>query len=590
MSTETEIIESKYAEVATELKKRYEQPRAALIPLLYEVQNKDGYISEEAEAEVAELLSMPVSEVHAVVTFYPLLFQESRGKTHIQICHNISCSLVGAEPMIEILERELGVGPNKVTEDGLFSFQRAECLGCCADAPVMLVGEKLFGNLTEEKIKIIILAIRDGKSPENTTVLTRTQAIEDPVTSKNFLIPKAMHIKTAESHGGYEAARKALNEMEPDQIRDDVKRAGLRGQGGAGFPAGVKWGFVPQGDDVVRYLCVNGDESEPGTCKDREIMRRDPHRLIEGIIIAARAIGVSTAYIYIRREFYEPKNVLDVAIKEAYDAGYLGKNIFDCGMDLDINTHPGAGAYICGEETGLINSLEGRKGWPRIKPPFPALKGLFNRPTIVNNIETLSNVPYVILQGADQFRARGTEKSPGTKLFGISGHVNKPGVYELPMGFSLRDLIYDIGGGIRDGHALKAVIPGGSSVPVLKADEIDIALDFESTQAAGTYLGSGAVIVMDDTVSMPWVLEVLSRFYAHESCGQCTPCREGTAWMYKIMKRLTNGRGLADDPEMLKELADNIEGQTICPLGAAAAWPVQAMLKKFPEEFEQLCK
>ncbi|MBM3327428.1 MAG: NADH-quinone oxidoreductase subunit NuoF [Calditrichaeota bacterium] len=454
----------------------------------------------------------------------------------------------------------------------------------------MLVGEKLFGNLTEEKVKAIIAKLKAGENVENDTPLTYTEPLLDGVVSVNFLLTEAKSLKVAEERGAYKMARKAVLDMTPDQIREEVKAAGLRGQGGAGFPAGVKWGFVPKDIPGPRYLCVNGDESEPGTCKDREIMRRDPHRLIEGIIAASKAIGVHTAYVYIRREFYEPRQILDAAIKEAYAVGYLGKNIFGSDYNLDIYTHPGAGAYICGEETGLIESLEGKKGWPRIKPPFPAVVGLFGRPTIVNNIETISNIPYILQNGSAKFRQRGTEKSPGTKLFGISGHVKRPGVHELPMGFSLKDLIYGIAGGIRDGRALKGVIPGGSSVQILKPDEIDIALDFESVAKAGSSLGSGAAIVMDDTVFMPWALEIISRFYAHESCGQCTPCREGTAWAYKIIRRMNQGRGRKGDIETLLDLANNIEGQTICPLGAAAAWPIQAMLKKFPEEFESLIK
>ena len=575
-------------EVATELKLRYARTGAALMPLLFEVQERNGCISEKAEVEVAGLLDISPREVHEAVTFYPLLFQQARGKYHIQICHNLSCSLLGAESLIDLLERELGIKAGEVTEDGLFSIQRAECLGCCADAPVMLVNEKLFGYLTNEKVHDIIQQLRDGEDVPNDTPLTETKIPDDPAISVNFLTSNADNLEIAESHGAYQGLKKAFTEMTPDEIREEVRAAGLLGQGGAGFPAGVKWGFIPK-DSKQRYLCVNCDESEPGTCKDREIMRRDPHRLIEGTVIAARAIGASVAYVYIRREFYEPKVIFEKALEEARQAGYVGKNILGSGFDLEIYTHPGAGAYICGEETGLIESLEGKKGWPRIKPPFPAVIGLFGCPTIVNNVETLSNVPYIILNGASIFRKRGPEWSPGTKLFGISGHVRRPGVYELPMGVSLRDLIYDTGGGIREGHTLKAVIPGGSSVPVLTPDEIDVAMDFESPKKIGTFLGSGGAIVMDETVSMPWALEILSRFYAHESCGQCTPCREGTDWAYKILHRMNRGLGRKEDFETLLDIVNNIDGQTVCPLGAAAAWPVQAMLKKFPDEFRKLC-
>ena len=575
-------------DVAGILKSHYEQPAAAMVPLLFEVQARDGYISLEAEHEVAELLGVDQKAVHEAVTFYPLLFDKPVGKYVIQVCHNISCSLLSAEPLIEFLERELGIKAGETTHDDLFTIRRAECLGCCCDAPVMLVNEKLFGFLTEDKVRNILERLKAGEEVPNDTPLTETDEIENPALSLNFKVPNAANIKIAEARGAYTAARKALNELTPENLLELVKASGLRGQGGALFPTGMKWGFVPRDIPLQRYLCVNGDESEPGTCKDRELLRRDPHRLIEGIIIAAATVGISKAYVYIRREFYEPRDIFLKAVKEAEDAGYLGKNIFGTELNLDVYVHPGAGAYICGEETGLIESLEGKKGWPRIKPPFPAAKGLFGCPTVVNNVETISNLPFIILNGSDVFRQRGTENTPGTKLFCISGHVKRPGVYELPMGMPLREMIFGIAGGIRGENALKAVIPGGSSVPVLKVDEIDVAMDYDSTIAAGTMLGSGGVIVMDNTVSMPEVLEILSRFYAHESCGQCTPCREGSVWMYKILHRLNRGLGRKGDLELLIDLANNIEGQTICPLGAAAAWPIQAMIKKFPEEFEPL--
>ncbi len=574
--------------VFADLKTRYERTTAAIVPSLFEVQGRKGWVSTEDELEIAEALGVDHRTVHETATFYPLIFQKPVGKTLIQVCHNISCSLLDGEHIIETLKRELGVDEKEITPDGNVSFMRAECLGCCCDAPVMLVGDKLFGNLTEEKVKTICQKLKVGEEIENDTPLTPTDPLVDGAVSGNFLIKDSHHIKVAEERGAYRAAKKAMLAMTPDEILGQVKDSGLRGQGGAGFPTGLKWSFVPRDTLWVKYLCVNGDESEPGTCKDREIFRRDPHRLIDGIITACKAIGVHTAYIYIRREFYEPHKILDYAIKEAYEAGYLGKNIFGSNFDLDIYTHPGAGAYVCGEETGLIESLEGKKGWPRIKPPFPALKGLFGRPTVVNNVETLSNIPYIIQFGANVYRKRGTEKSPGSKLFCISGHVSRPGVWELPMGYSLREMIYGLAGGMRDGRALKAVIPGGSSMPLLKADEIDIGMDFESLKDVGSMLGSGGVIVMDDSTSMPEALEVISRFYAHESCGQCTPCREGTAWIYNILHRMNHGRGQKGDLDQLLNLANNMDGTTICPLAPGAAWPVQAMLKKFPEEFEKL--
>jgi len=584
----TETLTSPLSIAAKELIPRYEKPKAALVPLLFEAQEQDGYITLESEQEIADLLGIDLREVHGVVEFYPLLFDKPVGTHLIQVCHNISCMLLDVEPLIDVLEKEVGVKAGQVTADGKIGIRRSECLGCCSDAPVMLVDEKLIGMLTQEKIKDIVQKLKNDEEIVNDTPLTPTNELESARVSMNFRIPNASILKVAEAQGAYSTARKAFAEMTPDSILEVVKNSGLRGQGGAGFPTGMKWSFVPRDVPWQRYLCINADESEPGTCKDREIMRRDPHRLIEGIILSARAIGVTKVYVYIRREFYEPAAKFNSALKEAYDAGYLGKNIFGSDFSLDVYYHPGAGAYICGEETGLIESLEGGKGWPRIKPPFPALKGLFQRPTVVNNVETIANIPFIIKNGAEEFRKVGTEKSPGTKLYSVSGHVKRPGVYELPMGTPLREVIFGAAGGIRDGHSLKAVIPGGSSVPILSMDEIDVCLDFESTKEIGTMLGSGGIIVMDETVSMPAALEVLSRFYAHESCGQCTPCREGTAWIYKIMHRITNDLGRKEDIALLTDLAANIDGTTICPLAAAAAWPVQAMLKKFPEEFEEL--
>jgi NADH-quinone oxidoreductase subunit F len=411
-------------------------------------------------------------------------------------------------------------------------------------------------------------------------------AEEAKILTANWEKENSQSIEVYEASGGYQAARKALG-MEPEKVSQEVLDAGLRGRGGAGFPAGRKWMFMPRGTDRPKYLCVNADEGEPGTFKDREIMRRDPHMLIEGIIIACWAMAANNAFIYIRGEFSEPADIMEKAITEAYEKGYLGKGIFGTGFDLDVFVHRGAGAYICGEETALIESLEGHRGNPRIRPPFPPQRGVFNMPTTVNNVETIASVPYIISKGAEAYRQFGTEKSAGTKLFCISGHINKPGVYELPLGYPLMGLINDVAGGMLAGMDLKAVIPGGSSTPVLKAEECaNINLDYESLQAAGSMLGCGAVIVMAQGTCMVKVLEILAHFYAHESCGQCTPCREGTGWMAQILTRLHRGQGSLQDIDLLYDLAVNMEGRTICPLADAAAMPVKSFVSKFREEFE----
>jgi NADH-quinone oxidoreductase subunit F len=414
------------------------------------------------------------------------------------------------------------------------------------------------------------------------------------VLTKNMDVPNLQQIAVYESLGGYKNLAKALKEYSQDSIVDIVKKSGLRGRGGAGFPTGMKWGFVPKDSGKPIYLCVNADESEPGTFKDRLIIEKDPHQLIEGTVISAYALDCHRAFIYIRGEFVYGAGVLNKAIEEALDKGYLGKNILDSGFDLDLTVHRGAGAYICGEETALLESVEGKRGHPRLKPPFPAVVGLYGAPTVINNVETLANVPHIIENGAEWYASIGTERNAGTRLFGVSGHVKKRGVYELPMGTSLKELIYDHCGGMRDGRQLKAIVPGGSSVPVLTADQIDVALDFDSVAKAGSMLGSAGVIVMDESTCMVKAAKVLAKFYAEESCGQCSQCREGTEWLYRILTRIENGNGRTGELELMLDICANMKGKTICPLSDAAAMPIESYIQKFYDEFaahikEQRC-
>ncbi len=386
-------------------------------------------------------------------------------------------------------------------------------------------------------------------------------------------------------NGGYVQLERAFK-MKPEEITEEVKKSGLRGRGGAGFATGVKWGFLPKNGEP-RYLLCNADEGEPGTFKDRMMMERAPHQLIEGMIISAYAIGAKKSYIYIRGEYDYPIACVVKAIKEAYAAGLLGKNILGSGFDHEMDVYAGAGAYICGEETGMISSLEGLKGQPKLKPPFPAIQGYLKKPTIVNNVETLAAVKYIIRDGAQGFRKYGTEKSAGSKLFSLSGNIVKPGNYEVPLGYSLKDMIFNLGGGMKPGRKLKAVIPGGSSAPVLNAEEVDRAtLDYECLASMGTMLGSGAIIVIDDSQCMVDMLGVLTHFYHHESCGQCTPCREGTGWLNKIVHSILEGRGRLQDIDLLLKVADNMKGRTICALSDAAALPVLSFVSKFRDEFE----
>jgi NADH-quinone oxidoreductase subunit F len=405
------------------------------------------------------------------------------------------------------------------------------------------------------------------------------------ILSRSREIPELRNIGVYEANDGYRAVRRALTELQPGEVTEMVKESSLRGRGGAGFPTGTKWGFLPKDTTKPIYLCVNADESEPGTFKDRLIIENDPHQLLEGIIISSYAIGCHQAYIYIRGELVLGAKRLEEAIAEARSKGYVGANILGSGFDLDVWVHRGAGAYICGEETGLLESLEGKRAYPRVKPPFPAVVGLFGAPTIVNNVETLSCVPHIVSRGVDWFKTIGPAHCPGPKLYCVSGHVNRPGVYELPMGTPLREILFQHAGGIRQGRQLKAVIPGGASMPVFAADEIDVPMDFDSVQRAGSFLGSAGIIVMDDSTCMVRALEFLGRFFHHESCGQCSPCREGTGWVHKLARSLEGGTGTMADIDLLTTIADNMQGNTICLLADACAMPARSIVTKFRDEF-----
>ncbi len=408
----------------------------------------------------------------------------------------------------------------------------------------------------------------------------------EKVLSRNFGLPRSESIDVYIANGGYEALRKALREYTPQQLIETVTASGLRGRGGAGFPAGRKWAFMPKGTDVVKYVCVNTDEGEPGTFKDRELVEKDPHQIIEGVIIASYAVGAQRAFVYIRGEFFLGVKRWIKAIDDAYGKGFLGKNILGSGFDLDLSVHRGAGAYICGEETALIESLEGKRGEPRKKPPYPASVGLWGKPTLVHNVETLANIPHIINKGAEWYAGIGTPRSTGPKIFCISGHVRNRGIFELPLGVTLRDIIYEHGGGMTFDKKLKAVIPGGASTPMLTPDQIDTPMAFETLEEAGTMLGTGAVVVMNEDTCMVDVARRLMRFFAHESCGRCTPCRTGTTQMLNILERLEGGKGTWDDIDMLEHTASMIRGLTFCPMGDAASNPILSSLKLFKPEYE----
>jgi len=411
----------------------------------------------------------------------------------------------------------------------------------------------------------------------------------EPLQLKRVHMENGHTLKVFQDTGGYASLKKAVG-MAPEAIIQEVKDSALRGRGGAGFPTGMKWSFVPKDSPKAKYIVCNADESEPGSFKDRYLMERDPHSMIEGMIIAAYTLGSQVGYIYTRGEYRYLIDIMDTALAECREAGILGKNIFGSGFDCDIHTHTGAGAYICGEETALLSSLEGYRGHPRLKPPFPAVEGLYASPTIVNNVETFTSIPQIIEMGGIAWRNLGTEKSGGTKLWSISGHVKKPGVYELPMGYPdvEKFIMEDCGGMLRDDKKLKAVIPGGSSVYIMNAGQIlgkNVTLDYEGLVAAGSMLGTGGMMVMDETVDIMDTTKNLTEFYRHESCGWCTPCREGTDWLVKIFNRISIGEGRPEDAKLMLDICDNIEGKSFCPLGDAAAWPIQSAIKQFPDDF-----
>jgi NADH-quinone oxidoreductase subunit F len=569
-----------------EILSRYEYPKAAMLPLLWLVQQNLGYIPREAEAWVGSLVGVSIAHVREVVSFYNMFHTQPVGRRELRVCTSLPCVLRGAENLLERVKTDLKICPGETTPGKEVTLTEVECLCACEMAPMAQLDERFVGPLEGENVDAIIRdAITEPEKPESAAEPEPFICSDGPVLSTRFKDPNGAWFAEYTAAGGYLGARKALNSMTPEQVIDEVSKSNLRGLGGAGFPTGRKWSFIPKQSPKPRYLVVNADEGEPGTFKDRYILERDPHALIEGILISAYAIGSHKAYVYIRGEYFRPAKRLQRAIDEAYRQGWLGRNIQNTGFDLDVVIHRGAGAYICGEETALLTSLEGGKGFPRIKPPFPALSGLFACPTIVNNVETLACIPFILAHGPDRFAAIGNSSQGGTRLFCVSGHVVRPGVYEAPVSVTLRQLI-ERAGGVRNGNRLKAVIPGGISAKILRADEIDVAMDFTSLMAAGSMAGSGGVIVMDETTCMIEALHSAVKFFAHESCGQCSPCREGTGWVRRIMLRISAGKGRWQDLDDLLAIAGNMEGKTICVFADAAAWPIQSYITKFRDEFE----
>jgi NADH-quinone oxidoreductase subunit F len=589
-----------------------ERKRSAAMPLLHLWQEEFGFISDEGVRGIAAKLELQPINILELVTFYPMFRQAPAGKTHIRVCRTLSCAMAGSYRVMEQACAAAGIvrkhddngmhTPISVSDNGKYSIEFVECLASCGTAPVCMVQDELFENVRPENAAQLLQNQTSHFKPQTSPHPLEHRLIFENIGRDDYTTDIECYLR----HGGYEQLKKAIT-MSRTEIVNEVKTSGLRGRGGAGFPCGVKWSFIKADEKKPVYLICNADESEPGTFKDRYIIHQDPHQLIEGILISCFALGAKTAYIYIRGEFPEGAKILERAIEEAREKNFLGRDMLGTGFDVEIYIHRGAGAYICGEETGLIESLEGKRAYPRIKPPyFPAVLGLYMCPTIVNNVETLCHVKHIIEMGGGQYATLGRPNNTGTRIVCVSGDVQHPGYFEIEVGaVTMGQLIYDMAGGPRYGRQIKAVIPGGSSAKVLRADErfklklkqpdgsmaeqevtlYDIPMDFDSLAAAGSMAGSGGVIVLDDSRDMLWTLNNINEFYAHESCGQCTPCREGSLWMQKITDRMLLGGGVVQDPDTLKTVADNIAGRTICAFGEACAWPTQSFVEKFRDEF-----
>jgi NADH-quinone oxidoreductase subunit F len=583
--------------------------RSASLPLLHLWQNHFGWIDDSGVDWIARRLDLEPINILELVTFYPWFRQTAPGKKIIRVCRTLSCAMAGSYDLHKNLCRAAGCDTShddhahEVTApDGSCTIEFVECLASCGSAPVALVGDDLHERIAPDDAASLLgrdtgyrKTVRAPHPAERRLVL-RHIGREDYDASLDCYL----------RNGGYESLKKALA-MKPEEIVNEVKASGLRGRGGAGFPCGVKWSFIKREDGKPHYLVVNGDESEPGTFKDRYILHEDPHQLLEGMMIAAWALNVHLSYIYIRCEFPEAARIVTKAIAEARARGFIGKNVLGSGFDCDIYVHQGAGAYICGEETSLLESLEGKRPYPRIKPPFfPAVFGLYNCPTIVNNVETLCHVKHIIAMGSAEFAKLGSPGDGGTRTLGVSGDVRNPGFYELGCGQVTVGQLIELCGGMKPGRKLKAIIPGGSSAKVLKAGEkfkmkrkgpdgaeitvevdlMDLVMDANSLAAAGSMIGSAGVMILDDSRDMLWVLNNINDFYAHESCGQCTPCREGSLWMSKVTTRMLHGDVKTTDATQLVGIADNIAGRTVCAFGEACSWPTQSFVGKFREEFE----
>jgi NADH-quinone oxidoreductase subunit F len=568
------MVELELAPLKSALKEM--EGRSALLPALHLAQEIYGYLPEPAAAEVARKLEVPLAEVYGVIDFYTMFYKEPVGETIIRVCGDASCGLSGSDVVIEALCQHWGISPNQISEDGSVTIERAPCLGLCDHAPAALVGNNPKGNLRPEEAPQMILGeidkLRSSIGGE-VRVLTADCGKGRPTTLQEY-----------QANGGYRGLRNSLD-MNAMEVISRIKASGLVGRGGAAFPTGLKLEGAAMAIDSPKYVVCNADESEPGTFKDRVLMEDDPHRVLEGLIIAGYAVGAERGYIFVRGEYQNAYSILKDAVSEAQSAGYLGEDILGSRYKFEIELRLGAGAYICGEETALFEAIEGKRGFPRVKPPFPTTHGLFGQPTAINNVETLCNLPFIIEKGEEAYRQLGTEKSPGTKLFCVSGDVKQPGLYEAPFGISLRELIFDLAGGMRFDQTLKAVLVGGAAGTFTTEKSLDVLLTFEDTQEAGLPLGSGMVMVIDESRNLHDVFVSLARFFAHESCGKCYPCQLGTQRQHEILLRLANGESLPGDLDRLEDVGWTMTDSSICGLGQTAATAVLSAMHLWPEIF-----
>ena len=551
------------------------QGRAALLPALHAAQSIYGYLPEPVASEIGKMLHVPLADIYGVIDFYAMLYPTPIGKQVVRVCTDPPCALAGGEKVLTSICQHLGVPPNEATPDGTYTVERAPCLGLCEHAPAVLVGETAIGQADPGKAAEICAG--SGERPRGVV------GGDVRILSANCGDGIPTNLADYEAGGGYQGLKKALS-MSPQGIISEIKASGLVGRGGAAFPTGVKWEGAAKAPGEPKFIVCNADESEPGTFKDRVLMEEDPHRTIEGMIIAARAVGASQGYFYIRGEYPYAHKVVNEALEEARKAGYLGLDILGSGLDFDIEARRGAGAYICGEETALFESIEGKRGFPRVKPPFPTTFGLFGKPTAINNVETLCNVPFIIEKGAAAYRKYGTEKSPGPKLFCVSGDVARPGLYEVPFGVSLRHVLNDLAGGVTGG-SLEAILFGGAAGAFTTKDSLDVKMTFEDLSAQGLPLGSGVVMVFNDQRDMRQVFKGLAHFFADESCGKCYPCQLGTQRQYEILARLAEGKPEEGDVERLTDVGWTMVDASLCGLGQTAATAVLSAMKLWPDLF-----